>query len=145
MSSFAFTMEGAAAGMDATGLSMKGVMLSGLGHTACPLSTAATFAAARVACDGGNKAKQKVGCEWSCMRKGACKRGAGHPYNEPMQKKGRTQLTMPERVHSEAEAMWGTMTALGQSASPGFMAGSSSNTSSPHLGAGGAQDSAAHW
>lgn len=41
--------------------------------------------------------------------------------------------TMPARVQTEAEAMCGTMTALGQSASPGFMAGSSSNTSRPHL------------
>ena len=41
--------------------------------------------------------------------------------------------TMPARVHMDAEAMCGTMTALGQSASPAFMEGSSSNTSSPHL------------
>lgn len=42
-------------------------------------------------------------------------------------------LTMPERVHIEADAMWGTMTALGHCSRPGFIAGSSSNTSSPHL------------
>lgn len=29
--------------------------------------------------------------------------------------------------------MWGTITALGQSFRPGFMSGSSSNTSRPHL------------
>ena len=40
---------------------------------------------------------------------------------------------MPARVHCEAEAMWGTMTALSQSARPGFILGSSSNTSSPTL------------
>mmetsp|Transcript_16288 Transcript_16288/g.40527 ORF Transcript_16288/g.40527 Transcript_16288/m.40527 type:complete len:318 (+) Transcript_16288:174-1127(+) len=92
LSSLAFTMDGAAAGSAASGLSMKGWMASGLGHTAWPLRMAATLAAARVA--------------------------------------------MPERVHSDAEAMCGTMTALGQSASPAFMAGSSSNTSSPHLKSG---------
>lgn len=43
------------------------------------------------------------------------------------------QHTMPERVQSEADAMWGTMTAFSHSASPGFMAGSSSNTSRPTL------------
>ena len=43
------------------------------------------------------------------------------------------ERTMPERVHSEADAMWGTMTAFSHSASPGFMAGSSSNTSRPTL------------
>ncbi len=40
---------------------------------------------------------------------------------------------MPDRVQNEADAMCGTMTALGQSARPGFIAGSSSNTSRPHL------------
>ena len=38
---------------------------------------------------------------------------------------------MPLRVHMLALAMCGTMTALGSSARPGFMAGSSSNTSRP--------------
>ena len=41
--------------------------------------------------------------------------------------------TMAERVQKEAEAMWGTMTALSHSASPDFILGSSSNTSSPTL------------
>ena len=43
------------------------------------------------------------------------------------------RLTIPDRVHMEADAMWGTMTALGHWARPGFIAGSSSNTSRPHL------------
>lgn len=43
---------------------------------------------------------------------------------------------MPARVQKEAEAMCGTMTAFSQSVSPGFVSGSSSNTSSPHLNAG---------
>ncbi len=42
-------------------------------------------------------------------------------------------LTMPALVQKEAEAMCGTMTQLSHSASPGFMLGSSSNTSSPTL------------
>jgi hypothetical protein len=45
-------------------------------------------------------------------------------------------LTMPLRVHMEADAMWGTMTALGSCASPGFMAGSSSYTSRPAVSKG---------
>ncbi len=40
---------------------------------------------------------------------------------------------MPDRVQSDADAMCGTMTAFSHSASPGFMAGSSSNTSRPTL------------
>lgn len=40
-------------------------------------------------------------------------------------------VAMPPRVHNDADAMCGTMTALAQSARPGFIAGSSSNTSSP--------------
>ena len=42
-------------------------------------------------------------------------------------------LTMPALVQKEAEAICGTMTQLSHSASPGFMLGSSSNTSSPTL------------
>ena len=40
---------------------------------------------------------------------------------------------MPLRVQKEAEAMWGTTTAFSHSASPGFIAGSSSKTSRPAL------------
>ena len=40
---------------------------------------------------------------------------------------------MPARVQREAEAMCGTMTAFSHSASPGFIFGSSSNTSRPTL------------
>ena len=45
----------------------------------------------------------------------------------------RAARTMPARVQKEAEAMWGTMTALSHSARPGFILGSSSNTSRPTL------------
>lgn len=43
---------------------------------------------------------------------------------------------MPARVHSVADAMCGTMTAFLHSARPGFMSGSSSNTSRPGAGEG---------
>ena len=51
-SSFAFTMEGEAAGREFMGPSTKGVMWLGLGHTGKPDSRAATLAAASVACRG---------------------------------------------------------------------------------------------
>jgi len=50
LSSFAFTMEGQAAGKDSKGRSKKGVMWLGLGHTGWPDRRPATFAAASVAC-----------------------------------------------------------------------------------------------
>mmetsp|Transcript_7131 Transcript_7131/g.44206 ORF Transcript_7131/g.44206 Transcript_7131/m.44206 type:complete len:331 (-) Transcript_7131:429-1421(-) len=45
-------------------------------------------------------------------------------------------VAIPPRVQREAEAMCGRITALGQSANPGFMSGSSSNTSSPQRNSG---------
>ena len=47
---------------------------------------------------------------------------------------------MPDRVHMEAEAMCGTMTALLHCSRPGFIEGSSSNTSRPHLRGHGKKD-----